>query len=166
MPIATRCLITAALLALSVPALAADRAETAAKLDLGVGLGVAYGLIGFNAEVGEGPVVGTGNLGWCDFWGWGLGARWYFAPPAGATQPHRGWRAGVQYGIVAFLNSEDDWFVPIHNRGAEGLCLSLGYRWDDGDAEIGVPFYSTPEGYDDMLNLPVQISFGIRLGGR
>jgi hypothetical protein len=148
------------------PALACAADSAGPPVDIGAGVGVAYGMVGLNAEVGAGPVVGTASLGWLDVWGWGVGARWYVKPPRGATDPRLGWRLGAQYGVVAVLNSEDDWFFPVNNRGETGLNLSVGFRGKDLDAEVGVPFYSVPEGYDDIFSLPVKISVGVRFSQR
>lgn len=96
----------------------------AKKGSIGAGLGVPYGILGFNAELAVHDYINlSAGLGTTVFagLGYGLGAKGYFKPIGEKWRP----RVSAHYGVNSLIMLDDDWDT---SEKFAGLVLGLGIQ--------------------------------------
>ncbi len=128
---------------------------------VGIGLGVPYGILGFNLEFNVLPVLSvTGGLGTTMFVGIGynVGLKGYFRKPGPVWRP----RVSAYYGING-MYAED--FNDPDNEKYSGLTIGVGqiFLWQQHGFDLDLMYVATsnmPEELDSGSN--IKISFGYR----
>ena len=98
------------------------------SLKLGVGIGIPYGVIGGNAEIGMSYVAVLGGFGYGLFApGWSAGGRVYAAAPDKTWRPH----ATVVYGTTVVYQLKNAVGGAVVEEGAlNGMGFYLGVDQD------------------------------------
>lgn len=156
----TKCFVVMVLCMCVIPSSA-----FAAELEnvIGIGLGLPYGGIGVNYELGLtdyfAPTFGFGYVP--DNVGWNVGARLYY-PDRNAKI--RG-RATILYGTNVLLEKRS-WFGGEEEYETdEGISAGLGFNWrySQGwafDADVFYTDYEIPQGYEEKVGSEVKLSLG------
>jgi hypothetical protein len=142
--------------AVALPAVAADGSDSKSKVraSVGLGLGIPYGVLGVNGDVGVGPVELTAGLG---LLGWNVGARLYPSLKYDKKGSPTGVRFSAFYGVNTILDTYDDWELRT------GLTVGVGARFGPFDIDLLFPFSDIPDGYERAsFDTPVKLSVGFR----
>lgn len=126
------------------------------QTNLGVGLGIPYGVVGLNLESG-GQTRFSGGLGWgISEVGWNVGVKHYLRP---LSEGRGSASFGVYYGTNTYL---DRW------GGDDELLtgFSVGLGWTSGHFDIGaiVPFGADVPADAEEQGSAVKLYLGYRFG--
>ncbi len=132
---------------------------------VGLGLGIPYGLLGANAELGLHPNLAlTGGVGITPGGlGWAVGARAY-GPKLGSIRP----RLTALHGVVAILETQY-WYGDSDYETITGNAIGIGLEWESTtdtfieldilSTDADVPAGATQEGGDTKISIGYGVKF-------